>query len=320
MSKYTTEVRYICEYYAGLTESVGNSKVLDVIEQSREKVFDFDYPLYDDNYRKVLETKILSHYYTREICEETVGLWKHRLYARLNEIMPAYNRLYEAEARRIDPLTNILKIVEGNKDKNEEAHNTDYSQTQGNKSEQDITHNESNTNGTGNATTLTNTTYGSGEVVNGSVETEYGNLKEVTSHTDKYNDTPQGSIQGLVDDEYLTNARIIDDTKTTSGKVTENNNGLRTDKTGTDSVNETETSSSNSNTIGDSNSTKTGLTNTETTERGSNTAKTTDEYVEKISGYEGISYSKLLREFRDNMLNIDLMIINDLSDLFIQLW
>ena len=79
MSKYTTEVRFICEKYAGLEESVGYNKVADIIANSRSKVFDFDYPIFDETYRSILETKILKHFYLREICAETVGVWKHFL-------------------------------------------------------------------------------------------------------------------------------------------------------------------------------------------------------------------------------------------------
>jgi stage V sporulation protein AD len=43
MSKYTTEVRFICEKYAGLEESEGYNEVADIIANSRSKVFDFDY-------------------------------------------------------------------------------------------------------------------------------------------------------------------------------------------------------------------------------------------------------------------------------------
>ena len=56
MSKYTTEVRYICEHLAGETESVGSDNVDSVIEKSRTKIFDFDFPIYDETYRSVLET------------------------------------------------------------------------------------------------------------------------------------------------------------------------------------------------------------------------------------------------------------------------
>lgn len=107
MSKYTTEVRFICETNAGLVESVGYNSVNDVVEKSWNKIFDFDFPIFDENYRKILCKKILKHFYTREIGEETVGLWKLRLDTRLNEIMPYYNKLYETELFKFDPLTDV---------------------------------------------------------------------------------------------------------------------------------------------------------------------------------------------------------------------
>ena len=106
MSKYTTEVRYICENYASLRESVGYNGVAEVLEKSWNKVFDFSFPIFDETYRKPLCKKILKHFYTREICEETVGLWKLRLDARMNEIMPYFNKLYDSELIAIEPLIN----------------------------------------------------------------------------------------------------------------------------------------------------------------------------------------------------------------------
>ena len=73
MSKYTTEVRYICENYAQLNASVGYNSVQSVLDNSWDKVFDFDFPIFDENYREPLCKKILKHFYTREICEETVS-------------------------------------------------------------------------------------------------------------------------------------------------------------------------------------------------------------------------------------------------------
>ena len=51
-----------------------------------------------------------------------------------------------------------------------------------------------------------------------------------------------------------------------------------------------------------------------------NTYANTDEYVEHLTGYSGVSPSKMLKEYRDILLNIDVMIIEELKDLFIQLW
>ena len=62
MSKYTTELRFICETEAGKTESVGLSKVDEVITAALPKIFDFDFPIFDENYPVPLETKIIRHY------------------------------------------------------------------------------------------------------------------------------------------------------------------------------------------------------------------------------------------------------------------
>ena len=106
MSKYTTEVRYICESYVPLNESKGYNDIETVLDNSWDKVFDFPFPIFREDYREDLCKKILRHYYTREICEETVGLWKLRLNSRMNEIMPYYNKLYNSELISIEPLIN----------------------------------------------------------------------------------------------------------------------------------------------------------------------------------------------------------------------
>ena len=69
MSKYTTEVRFICESYAGLSDSVGLTNVNTVLQNSVDKVFDFDFPIFDENYRRPLEIKILKHFlHKRDMC------------------------------------------------------------------------------------------------------------------------------------------------------------------------------------------------------------------------------------------------------------
>ena len=107
MSKYTTEVRFICETAAGLSESDGANKVDEIIAKAAPIVFNFDWPIFDEAYRLGLEEKILRHYYTREIGEETVGLWKLRLEDRLNLIMPKYNQLYESAKLEFNPFYDV---------------------------------------------------------------------------------------------------------------------------------------------------------------------------------------------------------------------
>lgn len=106
MSKYTTEIRFLCEsLYDG--ESHGFSDVEQIIKQTAPRIFDFAFPIFDEDYRLTLECKILRHYYTREISEETVGLWKLRLADKLNLIMPYYNKLYESELLNFNPFIDV---------------------------------------------------------------------------------------------------------------------------------------------------------------------------------------------------------------------
>lgn len=104
MSKYTTQVRFICEQLSGYIQSVDYSNVDLVLRAAEPKIFDFDYPIFDENYRHVLNTKILKHYYINEIGLETYALWKLRLNTKMNEIMPYYNQLYKSELYTFNPL------------------------------------------------------------------------------------------------------------------------------------------------------------------------------------------------------------------------
>lgn len=114
MSKYTTELRYICEVAAGLSESADEDSVDSIVTRAAPKIFDFDFPLFDETYRLGLEKKILKAYYTREIGEETVGLWKLRLESRLNLMMPKYNQLYESARITFDPFYDVDYTRSGN--------------------------------------------------------------------------------------------------------------------------------------------------------------------------------------------------------------
>ena len=107
MSKYTTEVRFICESLYGLKEHVGQSKVSEILTDVAPKIFDFDFPIFDENYRTALEIKILRHFYTREIGLETYGLWKLKLEDKMNEIMPYLNRYYQMYVADFNPLYNV---------------------------------------------------------------------------------------------------------------------------------------------------------------------------------------------------------------------
>lgn len=177
MSKYTTEVRFICEDYANLTESKGGASVNQIIEASRNKIFDFDFPIFDESYRPVLETKILKRYYTREICCETVGRWKLFLDTRMNEIMPYFNLLYESANLKYNPFNDVDVTTTRSGVLTGEGNHSDTSSTNASES------------------TSNNRNKNSSSTVN--TDSDNWNL---------YSDTPQGALNGVENSTYLTNA------------------------------------------------------------------------------------------------------------------
>lgn len=226
MSKYTTQVRYICEHFAGLEHSVGYKDIEQVIENSWEQIFDFDFPVFDEAYRKPLCMKILKHFYTREIGEEVYSLWKLRLNDRLNVIMPYYNKLYEAWAEEFNPIFGVDITRKHVLNRDEDTTGTQEAETTGNNTNRDL-----------------------------------------------YSDTPQGSLQNVENETYLTNARKV-----------------------TDEANATSNNSYNQN------------------------VKTTDNYIEQLTGVQSGGYSEQLMKYREALINIDNMILNELNNLFMLIW
>ena len=113
MSKYTTQVRYLCETHTAeplenFDNLTGVRRIDAIINSAHSAIFDFDYPIFSETKRADLESKILRHYYTREISDETFGLWQLRLSQKMNEIMPYYNQLYKSELLKVEPLANII--------------------------------------------------------------------------------------------------------------------------------------------------------------------------------------------------------------------
>lgn len=139
MSSYTTEVRFICESIYRLEHSTGYNDIEKILKSVHKKIFDFDYPIFDEKYRSVLEIMILRHFYTREIGFETVGLWKLKLADKMITIMPYYNKWYESDLLEFNPLwdtdfTRKGNINDTNKSKNDSTSTDKGKQTNSNAS------------------------------------------------------------------------------------------------------------------------------------------------------------------------------------------
>ena len=186
VSSYTTEVRFICESLYRLEHSTGYNDIEKILKAVHKKIFDFDYPIFDEKYRSVLEIKILRHFYTREIGFETVGLWKLKLADKMNTIMPYYNKWYASDLLEFNPLWDTDFTRKGN---------------------------INDTNKSKNDSTANSTTTDNGKQTN-------SNASKTKS---KFSDTPQGSISSLENDTYLTSA-TIDETNGSYTNTAENTN------------------------------------------------------------------------------------------------
>ena len=72
------------------------TKIKDLAKIGRETIFDFDYPLSENITKEKFECMILNHFLMRRIGFDTVTAFKIQLNVKLNEIMPLYNKIFDA--------------------------------------------------------------------------------------------------------------------------------------------------------------------------------------------------------------------------------
>ena len=384
MSDYTTQIRFICESKSGLTESVGFSGIMEAIENSVDDIFNFEWPIFDEAYRVPLEIKILRHFYTREIGEETFGLWQLRLCDRLNVIMPYYNQLYKSELIKFNPMYDVDLTTEHerandgvmNRSEHADFSREDQSERDNKRNSVDDGINETDFVGNKNSRGTNEQIEGmSSNSESAGSESSISNSKNWATNVsssdgvnegtrsnknvNRFSDTPQGnvnigggpndgnaSVESVFGNGYLTNVTIVDDETKTNDKnkaeslsddtsegvvnQTINRNDNTTNKTdrslsGTDDRTDDERSSTKNYTTNthdiNENEKVTGSGSHTNDVTGKTTTMNTEDFIQRVSGKRGgLTYSKMLDEFRKTFLNIDKMILNDLESLFIGLW
>ena len=338
MSHYTTTVRAICETAAGLTSDVGYNDVAQVLNGSWDKIFE-DFPIFEEEHREILCKKILRHYYTEEIAFETVGLWKLALNSKMQEIMPKYNELYSISASITNPLynKNVVKEFEGNVTDDKTSTRTDNlkdTHSGGVKTVTSSTRTDdlTDTNG-GSVTTKTDSkrTDALKTVTdNTSTSTTSSSASNNTSNENFTSDTPQGSLSDVKAGRYMTNANIGKSTGSTSGSDkndTSSNNTVNNTGTvsnaGTDTVTDSRTLKKTGTVKDEGTSTVTDTSAVAHTGTVSDVGKTVSDsqHTERVTGYDGSEISgELLAKYSKSVINIDMMIINELSELFMQIW
>lgn len=270
------------------------------INNALPKIFDFDFPIWEESYRATLERKIIMHYLRKEICCETPEMWKIFLNERLNLIMPYYNQLYKTTVLEYD----ILNDVDWTEVFSESTNSKDDYTHKRNASD-DITISRTG-NETVNSTAKDNVT-----------ETE---TRKETDNTDGTinndqttkllgSDLPQANYNGVDYGTTLQEGTNSSDSKETLN-VTKDANGNKTNVADRSSNDKKDSSTTGS----DNRTSSDNITDNRLVDGSRDNTRSR----KGLTGNK--SRSELIQEFRNAIVNIDLLIINELRDLFMLIY
>lgn len=266
MAVYTTQVKSIVEQINAENGFSPSSKdaikaIEERISNARESIFSFSYPINEEDKLR-FETSFIRHFYMREIGLETYTLWRLRLADKLNLLIPKYNKLWEeaSKYKDIDLLSDkdytIAREFDGNRDIDS---NENINTTRTDNTAQDRT---------------------------GS-DTDTSNI----DHVRAYSDTPQGNMENLLSERYLTN--LTHDYENGSTKETKYGSTIK--NTGT-------------------------VTNRGTNAKDENIKDKQSETIKHTGKSGGMTYAEAILKARETYINIDYMFFKELNDLFMLIW
>lgn len=284
MATYTMQLREIIERAVESERDYYTSSNNDIIEKGRKQLFNFDYPIFDENYRKVFEKHFIRTFYMREIGFETEGLFKFQLETWLQVNMPYFNKLFESERITYNPLANTIMQRKRNTGKDTER--TDKRKTD------DETESTTETEGD------EKTTNESKETTKDDSETKADNFNRTLDQN-----TPDSRLEISTENgegtiEYASNIQeSMDDNKqqTKSDSTTE--------QEGTSNRDENETIDYESSSKG-------------TDDLDSKINETSDYLENEIGKIGEISYPELIQKHRDAFLRVEGEIFREMNQLF----
>ena len=253
-----------------------------LIETYHTDIFDFDYAFYSDNLneKKAFEELFINHFYYHEIGCETYSRWHHLLKAKLQLIMPYYEQLYQTEWKKVG------KDMMNSKDLTETTIHTLTSNQLGSQEQQSSSDSHSQSEGSGVETSESNAkSSGSGEATNTSTDLESA----------LENGVPQVHLE-------------TDLTRKTQSDSTSSSSSEASSQSDSNATSSTQASSSNNSTNESS------MTNQQQNQL---EEKTTFTSIGDI-GIQTPAYA--ITEWRKVIINLNQMILEDLSSLFIQIY
>lgn len=209
-NQYTISVRWIVESYSQENPEITTDQKIAI---ALPKIFNFDFPIYDESYRLTFEGKLIRHFYFHEINITSIGRWKFMLREKLNLIMPVYNKMYEAIAIKYNPLIDT-QMHETYTRKNNLTSN---SSTKGDVTQNDASQNQQVYSDLPQTTLhggdyATNSTQNNGTATSAQKASQTANAKSDNTETYEHNNTgfSSRSQQGLLM-EYYESLRNVDE-------------------------------------------------------------------------------------------------------------
>lgn len=305
MAKYTEQIAEIVDFYAWEQPNATYQQKIDI---AKKKIFDFDYPIFDENYRGVFEDHFIKHFFMYEIGQETFMQFKMRLEIWLLTNMPYFNKLFESELIEFDPMENTRVKTEYTK-----ISDTDKDRTQGINETQGITGDitaSGNANGTeGNVGTSSK---------NGTTDgTNQSRTTDQSFERKMEDETPQDRLGITANDGtgLINHASQIDEARKTASGTSDDTTHGAFENTGR-STSDTNTHSEFSNQ---------GHSQTDSELKNDLTEKqlinNVEDYVQNRAGKIGVTnYADMLMKYRNTFLRIEVRIFNEMRELFMLIY
>jgi hypothetical protein len=263
-----------------------------------------DYPIFDENYRPILNAAITNYYMFREIGFVNPAVFRQKLKTRMDIIMRGkYNALYKAKQMEFNPLY-TMELYETY------SHSVD-------------TKGENANSGTGTSTVNGTNTQSNSGTNKSSINSD--NVENSNLSNDNSNDTSNNGLSlssnfpsqeltmgDVTDNLFVDNAQKQNQTTLVSEKQKQNQSTIGN----TDTKQEGETTQTGTSTNNETNASTTSQT-------GTNKNNMSETYSKKtIGSASDLTFAHAMTQFKEyvDKFNLDQLVIDELKDLFMTVW
>lgn len=248
------------------------------IEIGRKKLFDFNYPFFDPDYKAVFETNFIRQFYMTEIGFETEEYFKFQLETWLRINMTYFNKMFESELLEYNPLFNTDFTEDSNR-KND-------------KGKKDVRDTTQTANTTGNTSGVS-----SSDVTSSGTSDGTGTQDNFNRKLDS--DNPDSRLAITVNDGEgsIAYASSIEENTENNASTSHNESSGESHSDSTDKVDTTTNSTADQNDV---------LT--------SDINEVEDYLNHKVGKAGSVSYPQLVKEYRESLLRIEQTIFSEMRN------